>query len=231
VVYSAYNKEIVTSILKKRTMKYFVIIAMIFLCFGCFKNKPKETDCINPLLDENSLNSWEIATSDTINHFISKLYEKAGHENIYLKNVMPKLQQLYDHGGRRILAASLKSDSIFLRYKKIKELILIENIDNENRSKFDIIMVADKNPELLSYYKKHQFVLRKKVLVDLNKFNSFLTLLEKSNILDTLRYGSEFEFVVTRFVNNKILVYPFLCGNFEGDLNKLYFEMLLTEKQ
>ena len=171
-------------------------------------------------------NIQEIATTDSINHLISNLYDRVNHEYFYLQYISRHLNKLFDHGGRRILSESLKKDSTFNSFNPLKEYIIIEQIDNEQRPRFDILIVNEKNPLMLRYKYEGKFTLKGKTKSNMNQINHFKFLLQKSNLLDTLKYGSEFDYVVTGFVNDSIKIYPFLCGNFRGDIEKIYMDLL-----
>ena len=103
---------------------------------------------------------------------------------------------------------------------------MIEEIDNENRSKFFILINNEKNPEILIYRGYHITFFQKKFNVIPSSAQKFIELVGNRDLLDTLTYKNEFDHIVTRFLNNKIVVYPFLTCNFNGEIDETFTKLL-----
>lgn len=214
-------------------MKNYILILIVILTLGCFQKNQKKVGGIYQKIDLSDLyfndiriNAWEIATTDSINHLCYKLYKSIDNESFYYKKIIKDINILFDHGGRRILTESLSNDSVFRSFKQPTEIILIECIDNEKRPSFDILINKIDHFEMLIYRRETKFILKRKINITLSHVKKFIELLENNNLIDTTMYKSEFDYVITRFIDDKIIIYPFLTCNFNGEIRDTFIEML-----
>ncbi|MEI7527232.1 MAG: hypothetical protein WCJ95_22980 [Mariniphaga sp.] len=215
--------------MNKISIKYLLLFSSI-LVFSCLQDietkNSKHFVEKSFVFDENKINAWEIATTDSINHIASYFNDFAGPKNWYTIHSISFMNQLINHGGRRMLYESLVADTVFSTLNFYKRMIIIENIESDKKSNFKIILTSQNNSILLDYRKEVRYIQKKQIYITNSQLNNFINQLKYKDVIDFSKSEeSFFDYIVTIFTQDQIIVYPYLNDRFSGKLEKSYLNL------